>query len=114
LVSGWRLTVRHGPRVRRESFVGIDEALAAMRERAAEIVREGPLQTVQGFRDYEPSDRVAARLELTTGGLIGRRQAGIDVMGDGALVPYAGVLQKRRLEARSPDRAFEAVREALS
>ena len=83
-------------------------------ERAAEIVREGPLETVQGFRDYEPGDRVAARLELSTGGLIGGREAGVDVMGDGTLVPYAGVVQKRRLEARSPDRAFEAVREALS
>jgi hypothetical protein len=107
------LTIRHGPKVQRESFAGIDEALGAMRERAAEIVREGPLEALQGFREYAPGDRVAARLELSTGGLIGGREAGVDVMGDGTLVPYAGVVRKRPLEAGGSERAFEAVREAL-
>ena len=41
------------------------------------------------------------------------REAGIDVMGDGALVPYAGVVRKRRLEPRDGETAFDAVREAL-
>ena len=40
-------------------------------------------------------------------------QRWIDVMGDGALVPYSGVVRRQRLEGRSPDRAFEAVAEAL-
>jgi hypothetical protein len=100
--------------VEKRGFDDLDEALAAMRARAGEIVGEGPLEAVGGFRSYEPGDRVAARLELSTGGLIGGREAGVDVMGDGALVPYAGAVRKRRLGARSPDRAFEAVREALS
>jgi hypothetical protein len=34
-------------------------------------------------------------------------------MGDGALVPFAGVVRKRKLEGRTPDRAIEAVAEAL-
>ena len=34
-------------------------------------------------------------------------------MGDGALVPYTGVIRKRRLEPRDGQRAFDAVREAL-
>jgi hypothetical protein len=84
-----------------------------MRDAAADIVRTGPLDTAQGFREYEPGERVAARLEISSGGLLRGREAGIDVMGDGALVPYAGVVRKRKLDGRSPDRAIAAVAEAL-
>jgi hypothetical protein len=34
-------------------------------------------------------------------------------MGDGALVPYTGVVRKHRLEPRDGETAFDAVREAL-
>jgi hypothetical protein len=108
------LTIRHGSDVKRESFAGIDEALAALRERAAEIVRDGPLEPVSGFRDYEPGDRVAARLEISTGGLFRGREAGVDVMGDGRLVPYAGVVRKQELDGHTTDAAVAAVREALA
>ncbi len=84
-----------------------------LRARAVDVVREGPLESAQGFREYEPAERVAARLSLSSGGRFTGREAGIDVMGDGAIVPYAGAVRKRRLEGRSPDRAIEAVREAL-
>jgi hypothetical protein len=100
--------------VRRESFGELDDAIAALRERAAEIAGAGPLEAVQGFRTYEAGDRVAARLALSTGGILRGREAGVDVMGDGALVPFAGVVRKRRLEGRSPDAALDAVREALA
>ena len=79
-----------------------------------EIRREGPLEEVSALRDYEPGQQVHARLELSTGGLLRGREAGLDVMGDGALVPYAGVVRKRRLEAPDSVTAFEAVRRALS
>ena len=35
-------------------------------------------------------------------------------MGDGALVPYTGVVRKRRLEPGRGESAFDAVREALT
>ena len=91
---------RHGSRVERESFETLDEAIAAMERRAEEIRGEGPLEEVSALRDFEPGQRVHARLELSTGGVLRGREAGIDVMGDGALVPYAGVVRKRRLEPR--------------
>src|SRR4029077_16410478 len=102
-MAAWRLTVRHGPRVSKEDFDGLDDALDAMRAGAAEVVRAGPLDSAHGFREYNPDERVAARLELSSGGFLRGREAGIDVMGDGELVPYVGVIRKQRLEARSPD-----------
>jgi hypothetical protein len=109
----WRLTIRHGPEVRRESFGSLGEAMEAMRAEAAEIVRAGPLEPAAGFREYDPAEQVAARLELSVGGLLRGRAAGVDVMGDGALIPYSGAIRRRRLEGRSPDLAFDSVAEAL-
>ena len=53
---------------------------------------------------------LAGRVELSTGGWLRGRDAGVDVMGDGTLVPYAGGLSKRKLDSDSP---FDAVREEL-
>ena len=109
----WHLTIRHGSAVRKGDYVDLHEAVAAMRAAAAEIVREGPLSTAQGFREYDPAEQVAARLELSSGGAWRGREAGIDVMGDGALVPFSGVLRRRRLDGRTPEQAFDAVEAAL-
>jgi hypothetical protein len=109
----WRLTVRHGPRVSKEDFDRLEDAIDAMRAGAAEVVRAGPLEPARGFREYGAEERVAARLELSSGGFLRGREAGIDVMGDGRLVPYAGVVRKQRLDGRSPDAAFAAVESAL-
>jgi hypothetical protein len=106
--------IRHGSRVKRESFDSLDQAIAAMERRADEIRGEGPLEKVNALRDFEPGQRVAARLELSTGGVLRSREAGIDVMGDGGLVPYRGVVRKRKLEPGSDQSAFDAVREALT
>jgi hypothetical protein len=112
-VAAYRLTVRHGPKVERETFDGLDEAIAAMERCAEEVRRAGPLREVKALRDYEPGEQVHARLELSTGGVLRGREAGVDVMGDGALVPYVGVVRKRRLEPGDGETAFEAVRGAL-
>jgi hypothetical protein len=110
----WRLVIRHGPRVERESYDELDSALAAMERHSMQIRREGPLDEVSAIRDYEPGQRVHARLELSTGGLFRGREAGMDVMGDGALVPYIGVVRKRRLEAPPGKSAFDTIRAALA
>jgi hypothetical protein len=112
-VAAYRLTIRHGSSVRRERYEALDDALVAMEERVRDIRREGPLRQVSAFRDYEPGRRVHARLELSTGGRIRGREAGIDVMGDGTLVPYAGVVRKRVIEPGDGATPFDAVRGAL-
>jgi hypothetical protein len=113
-VSGWQLVIRHGSRVNRESFDDLDAAVDAMRARTREIRAEGPLDEVSALRDYEPAQRVHARLELSTGGLLRGREAGLDVMGDGALVPYVGVVRKRKIDPPGGGSAFDAVREVLA
>jgi hypothetical protein len=112
-VAAYRLTVRHGPKVERETFETLDDAVEALERRAEEVRRKGPLEEVRALRDFEPGQRVHARLELSTGGVFGGREVGVDVMGDGALVPYTGVIRKRRLEPQDGETAFEAVRGAL-
>jgi hypothetical protein len=99
--------------VRREGFASLDEAIRALERGALQIRGEGPLEEVSTLRDFEPRDRVHARLEVSTGDLIRGSEAGIDVMGDGTLLPYAGVVRKRRLELRGGQTAFDALREAL-
>ena len=110
----WRLVIRHGPRVNRQEFDALDSALAAMERHSQEIRSEGPLDQISAIRDFEPEQRVHARLELSTGGLFRGREAGMDVMGDGALVPYVGVVRKRRLEPAPGESAFDAIRGALA
>jgi hypothetical protein len=56
---------------------------------------------------------VAARLEISGPGAIRRPEAGLDVMGDGALVPYRGAIFKRRLEPGRGESPFDVVGEAL-
>jgi hypothetical protein len=112
-VARYRLTIRHGSRVEREEFDDLDDAIAAVKERAGAIQREGPLDEISALRDYEAGDRVHARLELSIGGLLRGRDVGIDVRGDGALIPYTGVVNKRPLEPRDGETAFDALREAL-
>ncbi len=109
---GWRITVRHGSKVEKASFDSLDDALAEARGRAVAVLSEGGLATVNAFRDYTPETRVHARIEVSRKGLRGA-EAGIDVMGDGSLVPYEGTIRKRPLEADSLDDAIAALRASL-
>jgi hypothetical protein len=106
-MADYRLTVRHGSRVERETFPELGAAVDALRERAEEVRTHGPLDTAKAFREYRPEERVAARLEISTGGWLRGRDAGIDVMGDGALVAYAGGMRRTALEADDPFAAVE-------
>jgi hypothetical protein len=109
----WKVTIRQGPKVSRERVETLEEAIAEAR-RAVEAVRaEGGLPKVSAFRDYGPEKRVHARVELSGPGLLRGREGGIDLMGDGTVVPYTGAIRKRELGADSIDDAFERLGEAL-
>jgi hypothetical protein len=112
-VASWKLTVRHGSDVEHLGFGDLDEAVAAMREQALAIRSEGPVEKVAGLRDYEPRDQVHARLQLSGGGLLRRRVAGIDVRGNGELVPYRGGVGREELDPSHHETPFDAVRETL-
>ena len=110
----YRLTIRHGSKVSRDKFASLDEAIAAMREHAERIRSEGGLPALHMFRTYEPGARVHARLEISTGGALRGRDAGVDVMGDGSLVPYRGGVFRKPLEPATDESPFDSVAAALS
>jgi hypothetical protein len=74
---------------------------------------DGGLGPVSVIRDFEPGDRVAARIEIARGGILRGTSAGVDVMGDGTLVPFAGSVGRRQLDAASGGDAFEVVKREL-
>ncbi len=109
MARGWRLTIRHGSAVDRETFQTAEQALAELERRAQEVHAEGPLETVGGFRDYEPAEQVAARFEVSgPRGLRPGREAGLDVMGDGRYVAYTGSILKKILDRGHPIEALRA------
>jgi hypothetical protein len=113
-VAGYKLTVRNGARVDRESFDDLDAAIAALEERAKEIRSQGPLQESSFVRQYSPGDQVAGRVELSTGGLLRRGvDAGVDVMGDGRYVPFRGSFGREPID-HGEGSPFKAVRKVFA
>lgn len=109
----WKLTVRSGSDVDHAGFEDLDEAVAAMRERALAIRALGPVRKVSSLRDFEPGDQVRARLQLKEKGLFGKPVAGVDVRGDGSFVPFRGGVGREELDPSDRDTPFELVRETL-
>lgn len=66
------------------------------------------------LRTFEPGDRVAARCEISTGGWLRGSAAGVDVMGDGNIVAFAGGVTRNPLEPRDGETPFDAVKRQLS
>src|SRR5262245_54320338 len=110
--GGWRLTVRHGSQVRKLRVETLDEALAAALEQVDAVRREGGLPAISGLRDFEPGQRVHARVEISGRGL---RPAtgGFDVMGDGSVVAYTGGVRREALAADSLGEAADRLGAAL-
>jgi hypothetical protein len=112
-MTAWKLTVRHGSEVEHAEFDELDEAVAAMRERALEIRAEGPLKTASMLRDIEPGKQVHARLQLSGKGLLRKPVAGVDVKGNGMFVPFRGGMRREELDPTEHETPFDAVRETL-
>lgn len=112
-MSRWKLTVRHGSDVDHAQFDALDEAVAAMRERALSIRSEGPARPVRSLRDYDPGDQVHARLQLSGRGLLRKPTAGVDVRGDGTFVPFRGGVVREELDPTHHETPFDLVRETL-
>jgi hypothetical protein len=112
-MAQFTLTIREGPKVNRERHESLEESLASLREHAERIRAEGGLEQVSLIRTYEPSVRVKARLEISTGGMLRGRDAGLDVMGDGALNPFRGGVVRRPLPPGDGDGPYDAIAAAL-
>jgi hypothetical protein len=108
------LTVRRGSEVSHEQFEDLGEAVAAMRERALAIRSEGPLEPARSLRYFEPAQQVHARLQLSGRGFLRKPVAGVDVRGDGTIVPFCGGVAREELDPTDHDTPFDLVRETLA
>jgi hypothetical protein len=105
----YKLVMRLGPRVEKERFASLDEALDALGARVPAVSRRDARSAFG--RDYEPVRQVAGRLELH--GPDGTH-GGIDVRGDGSAEAYTGWIRKRLVEPADGESAVDALRRALA
>lgn len=112
-MAAFTLTIRNGPKVSREKHETIEAAVASMREWAERVRAEGDLPDVTMFRKYESGRRVHARIEVSSGGWLRGRDAGVDVMGDGALIPFRGGAFRKKLKPADGESPFDAVARAM-
>ena len=111
-MGGYRLIVRHGPRVRRARFDALPDALSAIEEqgRALEENADADVVRLPLVREFDPVQQVIGRLELRGRGT----RAGVDVRGDGSSEAWTGRLGRRLVEQRDGESPYQALRRALS
>ena len=104
------VTIRRGPKVERQRYAGLAEALDAIEARGRELEGRSDAAPVGGriLRRIDPAHQVVARLELS------RPRAGVDVRGDGSSEAYTGRLRRRLVEQRRGESAYDALRRAVS
>ena len=105
------LTLRAGPRVRRERFEALEPALERLAAWAQEQSEHADRGTVDlRVRRFEPIQQVAARGELAGPR---RLRGGIDVRGDGSAEAYTGRWRRRVVSAQEGETAADALARAL-
>ena len=112
-MAAYRVTVRHGSKVRKDRFDDLASALDAVESAGRRLERDANRDAVdlKLVRRFEPVHQVAARIELTGPA---RLRAGIDVRGDGSAEGYTGRVRRRLVEQRGDESAYDALRRALS
>jgi hypothetical protein len=108
----YTLTIRQGPKVTRERYAELEDAIGAVEARGRELERGADARAVGGglIRRIEPVQQVVARLELSGPG---RLRAGVDVRGDGSSEAFTGRVRRRLVEQRKGEDAYGALRRAL-
>jgi hypothetical protein len=114
----WKLTVRAGPRVKRQAFSSLDDALEVLERRARELA-DSASASDQGvdakIRKFEPVELVFARLEIAgPQRFVPGVRAGIDVRGDGSVEAYRGRVKRVVIEERGGEGTYAALRRALA
>lgn len=110
----WTLTVREGPRARRERFDTVEAALDALEIRLAACgsARRDSVRALT--RTYAPVQQVAARGEIAgPNRVLPRWRAGADLRGDGSVEAYTGRLQREAVVQQEGESPFDALRRVL-
>ena len=107
---GYRVVVRHGPKVDKHRAETLEAALDVL-EHEARAAANGPRRGTVDLkvRQFEPVQQVVARAELRGGGV----RAGVDVRGDGSSEAWTGRLRRRVVEPRHGEDAYAALRRVL-
>jgi hypothetical protein len=108
-VKSYRVTVRRGPKVTRESHEDLDRALEAVAAHAEGIAAEADSNAIDLplGRTFEPVQQVLARIELAGPG---RLRAGVDVRGDGSTESFTGRVRRHLIEQHDGESAVDALR----
>jgi hypothetical protein len=108
----YTLTIRQGPKVTRERYAELEEAIGAVEEHGRALERGADARPVGGslIRRIEPVQQVVARLELRGPG---RLRAGVDVRGDGSSEAYTGRVRRRLVDQKTGEDAYGALRREL-
>lgn len=110
--AAFTLTLRHGPRVDRERFASLEEALTALEAALGSIEPGRAAATVRFLsREFEPVGQVAARAEIAGPK---RLRAGVDLRGDGSAEAWTGRWRRALVEQRRDETVYEALRRALA
>ena len=105
----FKLTARVGPKVCKERYASLDDALAALER---EIAGVGGRSAEKVFgREYAPAAQVAGRFEVVAPG--GAR-AGIDVRGDGSAEAYTGRMRREVVSQGAGEDAYAALARAIT
>lgn len=112
-MGGYRVTARKGPKVERERFDDLGQALAAVERHGREIEQTAHARATGGriVRRFEPVQQVVGRVELKgPGGLRG----GVDVRGDRSAEAFTGGMRRALVEQRRGESAYAALRRVLA
>ncbi len=110
-MKDYLVTARKGPKVERERYPDVNQALAAVERHARELERSAHARATGGriIRRFEPVAQVVGRVEIRgPGGLRG----GIDVRGDSSSEAYTGRFRRALVEqapGEAPDAALRRV-----
>jgi hypothetical protein len=111
----YTVTIRVGPRVRRERVPSLADAIDVLELRLTTLGPDVRRPTQRALaREYEPVQQVAARGELSgPSRLVPRVQAGADVRGDGSIEAYRGRVRRELVAQERGETAFDALRRVL-
>lgn len=116
MTSRYRLTVRDGPRVARERFPTLAEALDALAAVATTHASRPPRDPIDlRTREIAPAEQVVVRAEVSgPERWLPRVRAGVDVRGDGSVEAWTGRVRRRAVARADGESAVAALRRTLA
>ncbi|CAB4864895.1 MAG: hypothetical protein F2799_01980 [Actinobacteria bacterium] len=115
MAERWRLVVRDGAKVRRSQWDSLKRALEQLQAETAAAATRTPSAAVDlKIREFQPEDLVAMRVQLKgPQRFVPKVRCGMDVRGDGSLLPWIGGAGRKQVECKGKETAWQALRREL-